>query len=264
MNKSLMDRLILITLSLGLTLCRPIVVQVHAVESALEIMREVDRIQRSESRGYDGAIEVIDSRGKILNKRWQFSSAGYRGAGKVLIRFTAPSEVKGVGLLTLNQPSRSADQWLYTPSIQRDRRIATQEKSARFMGTDFTNEDMEERSIEDYDYTLLAEEEFEGKAAYKIKAVYKNPEQTQYSHHLIWVRKDIMVIMVMELYRENKLYKIMRWNNWHEIQRIWTAHFVEMKDVRRDSTTRIHISNVKYNAAFPDDWFSLRNLRRGS
>ena len=255
---------ILLTFGLSLALCRPILMQAHAADSALAIMREVDRAQQAESRRYDGAIEVIDNQGKILHKRWQFSAAGHRGEGKILIRFTAPPEVQGVGLLTLNRPSTLAEQWLYTPSIQRDRRIASQEKSARFMGTDFSNEDMEERSIEDYAYSLLGEEEFEGKATYKIKAVYKRPEQTQYSNHLIWVRKDIMVITMMELYREDRLYKIMRWNDWHKIQQIWTSHFVEMKDVERGSTTRIRISNVKYNVAFPNDWFSLRHLRMGS
>jgi hypothetical protein len=238
-------------------------VQVHAANRGLEIMREVDRRQWSESRSNDGAIEVIDSKGKVLHKEWQFWAEGHRGESKVLIRFTAPAEVRGVGFLTLNHSTGPAEQWLYTPSIKRDRRIAPQEKSARFMGTDFTNEDMEERNIENYDYDLMAEAAFEGHAAYKIKAVYKNRGDTQYSHHILWVRKDIMATTFMELYIGGKLSKNLRWDNWQEIQRIWTPHFVEMKDLTRGSATRIRISNVKYNIPFADDWFSLRNLRRG-
>lgn len=254
----------LITLALSLALCRPSLVRVHAMDRALEIMREVDRRQRTESRSYDGAIEVIDNRGKVLHKSWQFWGEGHRGTSKALVRFTAPPEVRGVAMLTLNHPSTAAEQWLYTPAIQRDRRIAPQEKSARFMGTDFTNEDMEERSIEDYDYTLLAQEDLEGRGAYKIKAVYQDRKHTQYSHLLLWVRKDIMATTLTELYRDNQPSKILRWDDWREIQGIWTSHFVEMKDVTRGSATRIRISNVKYNIPFPDDWLSLRNLRKGS
>jgi outer membrane lipoprotein-sorting protein len=239
-------------------------VPVHAANRALEIMREVDRRQRSESRSNDGAIEVIDSGDKVLHKNWQFWAQGHSGESKSLIRFTAPAEVRGVGFLTLNHKTGSAEQWLYTPAIQRDRRIAPQEKSSRFMGTDFTNEDMEERSIENYDYDLLAEENFEDQPAYKIKAVYKDREDTSYSHRILWVRKDIMATTFTELYKGSKLVKTLRWSDWQEIQGTWTPHFIEMKDLMRGSATRIRVSNVQYNFTFPDDWFSLRNLRRGS
>jgi hypothetical protein len=224
-------------------------------------MREVERRQRSESRSYDGAIEVID-KGKTLHKNWQFWAEGHRGESKILVRFTAPAEVRGVGLLTLNHPGQPAEQWLYTPSIQRDRRIAAQEKSVRFMGTDFSHEDMEEPSIEDFDYDLLAEEDFEGQPSYKIKAVHKDRDNTQYSQLIHWVRKDIMAITFIEFYVGGKLRKTLRSNDWKEIQGIWTAHFVDMKDLARGSITNIHVSNVKYNITLPSDWFTLRNLRR--
>src|SRR5262249_23156425 len=104
--------------------------------------------QRSESRSQDGAIEVND-KGKVLHKNWTFWAQGSRGESKVLVRFTGPPEIRGVGLLTLNHPGRAAEQWLYTPSIQRDRRITAQEKSARYRATDYRKEDREERSVED-------------------------------------------------------------------------------------------------------------------
>jgi len=67
-----------------------------------------------------------------------------------------------------------------------------------------------------------------------------------------------------EFYKDSKMAKTLRWSDWQEIQGIWTPHFIEMKDLMRGSATRIRVSNVQYNLTFPDDWFSLRNLRRGS
>ena len=145
-----------------------------APDRGLEIMREVERLQLTDSQSNDGAIEVVDGKGKVLNKSWHFTREGNRGRSKVLIRFTAPPEVRGVGFLTLNHPDKPAEQWLYTPAIQRDRRVAPQEKSQRFMGTDFSHEDIEERSIENYDYALMGEESLGGEPAYKIRAVYKD------------------------------------------------------------------------------------------
>jgi len=233
-----------------------------AADRALEIMKEVERRILADSQSYEGAIEVIDAKGKVFNKSWHFWCEGNRGNSKILVRFDTPPEVRGVGLLTLNYPGKTAEQWLYTPAIQRDRRVAPQEKSQRFMGTDLTNEDMEERAIDDYDYSLVAEENYAGQPAYKIRAVYKNRENTQYSQLYIWVRKDIVATAYIEFYIDGKLRKTMRWDDWKQIQSIWTPHFMEMKDLSRGSATRIRSSNVKYNVKLEPDWFSLRNLRR--
>jgi hypothetical protein len=233
-----------------------------AADRALEIMREAERRVLTDSQSYEGALEVVDSKGKVLNKSWRFWREGNRGHSKALIRFETPPEVRGVGLLTLNHAKAPAEQWLYTPAIQRDRRVAQQEKSQRFMGTDFTNEDMEERSIEDYDYELTGEETMAGQPAYKIRAVYKDRRNSQYSQLYLWVRKDIVATTAIEFYVDGKLRKTARWDDWKQVQGIWTPHFTEMKDLAKGSLTRIRSSNVKYNIKFDPDWFTLRNLRK--
>jgi hypothetical protein len=231
-------------------------------QSALEIMREVERRVLTDSQTYEGFLEVTDSRGKVLKKSWHFWREGNRGLSKILVRFDTPPEVRGVGLLTLNIPNSPAEQWLYTPAIQRDRRVAPQEKSQRFMGTDLTNEDMEERSIEDYDYSLVGDDTVAGQPAYKIRAAYKNRSNTQYSQLYIWVRKDMVTTAQIEFYVEGKLRKTMRWDDWKQIQGIWTPLFVEVKDLARNSSTRIRSAKIQYNVKFEPDWFSLRNLRK--
>lgn len=231
-------------------------------QDALEIMRAVEQRVLTDSQTYDGFLEVTDSRGKALNKSWHFWREGNRGRSKILVRYDTPPEVRGVGLLTLNKPNSPAEQWLYTPAIQRDRRVAPQEKSQRFMGTDLTNEDMEERSIEDYDYSLIGDDDVAGQAAYKIRAVYKDTPNTQYSQLYIWVRKDMVATAQIEFYVGGKLRKTMRWSDWKQIQGIWTPLLVEIKDLARNSSTRIRSANVQYNVKFEPDWFSLRNLRK--
>jgi hypothetical protein len=250
-----------------LLLCWPLVpcratLAASAAPPGLEIMREVERRQRTDTRTHDATIEVIDRQGKVLNKRWQFWGEGWHGDSKVFIRFTAPAEVRGVGLLTLNHVAKPAEQWLYTPSIQRERRIAPQEKTARFMGTDFTHEDMEERGVEGYDYEVLSEEIVDGQPTFKIKGVYKNRKNTQYSHLVVYVRKDLMVTTAIEFYIDGKLRKTMLWRDWQQVQGIWTAHTIEVRDVARNSMTRLHIAAVKYNVELDPDWFTLRTLRR--
>jgi hypothetical protein len=233
-----------------------------ADDRALEIMREVDRRQRVDSRTNVGAIEVTDRKGKVSRKRWRFWAEGARGDSKVLVRFSDPPEVRGVGLLTLNHRDRPAEQWLYTPAIQRDRRISAQEKSARFMGTDFSNEDMQERGVESYGYDLLGEDAFDGHPAYKIKGVFKQPADTQYSQLVFWVRQDIMVTTFTEFYVGGRPSKSLTSSEWQPVQGVWTPGQMEMKDLAAGTSTRIRLSESQYNVAFKPDWFTLLNLRR--
>src|SRR6266566_8073097 len=123
-----------------------------------QIMEEVQRRQRSESQHYEGTLEVIGGGNRIATKRWTFDRLGDFGNSKGTLRFTVPAEVKGVGLLIVNHPDRTSDQWMWRPNIGRDQRIALQDRSTRFFGTDFSFEDLEERDVDQFEYKLLGEE----------------------------------------------------------------------------------------------------------
>src|SRR5262249_13120223 len=103
---------------------------------ARQIVEEAQRRTRSGSQHYEGTLQVIDAKTKITEKRWLYDRLGSHGDSKAVLRFTAPAEVKGVALLILNHPERASDQWMWTPAIARERRIALQDRSSRFFGTD--------------------------------------------------------------------------------------------------------------------------------
>ena len=113
------------------------------------------RRNRSDTKGL---LQVLDAKGKVADKRWTFTRLGSHGRSKSVLRFLAPAEVKGVALLVVNHPDRASDQWMWTPALQRERRIALQDRSTRFFGTDFSFEDLEERDVNQFDYRLLGEQ----------------------------------------------------------------------------------------------------------
>src|SRR5499426_3425017 len=117
-----------------------------------QIIEEAQRRTTTQSQRYEGTLRVVDAKSKITEKRWQYDRIGSHGSSKALLRFTAPAEVKGVALLVLNHPDRSSDQWMWTPAVHRDRRVAMQDRSSSFFGTDFSFEDLEERDVDQYDY----------------------------------------------------------------------------------------------------------------
>jgi hypothetical protein len=152
------------------------VVVASAVTSAQDVREIVDEAQRrtaASSQRYEGLLQVFDAKGKISDKRWTMERLGAHGQSKAVLRFTVPAEVKGVAMLIVNHPDRASDQWMWTPAIERDRRIALQDRSTRFFGTDFSFEDLEERDVNQYDYELLGEEPVDGEACWKIQSTPK-------------------------------------------------------------------------------------------
>ena len=101
-----------------------------------------------------GCCRCSTPRARSATSDGRSSGSASHGESKSVLRFTAPAEVKGVALLVVNHPDRASDQWMWTPAIERDRRIALQDRSTRFFGTDFSFEDLEERDVDQYDYAL--------------------------------------------------------------------------------------------------------------
>lgn len=229
-----------------------------------QIMEEVQKRSHAESEHYEGQLQVIDSGGKISAKRWTYDRIGSHGNSKAIIRFTNPPEVKGVALLIVNHPDRASDQWMWTPSLNRDRRIALQDRSTRFFGTDFSFEDLEERDVDQYDYSSNGEENVDGEPCWKIESKPKHGERSQYTSSMLWIRKSSYSYAVIENYKETKLIRRLKYQEMMSVQGIWTAKVLDMEDLTRKSRTVLKLDALKYNLPMRDEQFTVEALRRDS
>jgi Outer membrane lipoprotein-sorting protein len=223
-----------------------------------QIMEEVQRRQRSQSQHYEGTLEVIGGGNRIATKRWAFDRLGSFGNSKAVLRFTAPPEVKGVGLLIVNHPDRASDQWMWRPNIGREQRIALQDRSTRFFGTDFSFEDLEERDVGQFDFKLEGDEG----GAWKVQSIPK--KSSQYTHSFLWVKKDNYTIVKVESYNKRGLVRSIDYRDFEQAKGIWTARTIEVNDVTRNSRTTLKYDQLEYNLPMKDADFTLDALRRGS
>src|ERR1039457_4221471 len=231
-------------------------------EDARQIVEESQRRGRADSQRYEGSLEVIGANNKVSKKHWQSDRLGAYGNSKAIIRFTEPAEVKGVALLVINHPDRSSDQWMWTPAIGRDRRIAQQDRSTRFFGTDFSFEDLEERDVNQFDFSLQGEESIDGAACWRIESKPKQGKSSQYTSSRVWIRKDNYVPVQYENYVKDKLVRRLVEKDIRNIQGIWTARLLEMTDLGRNSRTILKLENGRYNVPMKDDDFTVQALRR--
>ena len=233
-----------------------------AADSALQIVEEAQKRTDARSQRYEGLLQVFDAKGKISDKRWSFDRLGSHGNSKAVLRFNAPAEVKGVALLVVNHPDRASDQWMWTPAIERDRRIALQDRSTRFFGTDFSFEDLEERDVNQYEYVLLGDDSVDGVACWKIQSQPKEGKSSQYTRSIVWVRKDNYAFARIENFIKDQAVRRLVYSDIQNVQGIWTARQLEMSDLRRGSRTRLTLDKLQYNVPMKDDDFTLQAIRR--
>lgn len=233
-----------------------------AADNAREIVQEAQRRTDARSQRYEGLLQVFDTKGKVSDKRWTYDRIGAHGQSKSVLRFTAPAEVKGVALLVVNRPDRASDQWMWTPAIERDRRIALQDRSTRFFGTDFSFEDLEERDVNQYDYVLRGDESVDGAPSWRIESTPRQGKSSQYTRSLVWVRKDTYAFAKIENFVKDQLVRRLVYSSIENIQGIWTARQLEMTDVRRGSRTRLTLEKLQYNLPLKDEDFTLQAIRR--
>lgn len=229
-------------------------------QDARQIVVEMQKRAQAKSQRYQGTLQVLDGKGKVADKRWQYERLGSAGQSKTVLRFTAPAEVKGVALLVVNHPDRASDQWMWTPAVGRERRIALQDRSTRFFGTDFSFEDMEERDVEQATYTLAGEEAIGGQACWKIES--KPKKSSQYTRSLLWIRKDLYVLAQVESFKGDDLVRRMKQSDVATVQGIATPRRIEVWDAKRGSTTVLKIESLAYDVALAEENFTLQALRR--
>ena len=242
--------------------CYVAVQQPVRADDVRHIVEEAQKRTDSKSQRYEGLLQSFDPNGKTSEKRWAFERVGAHGQSKSIIRFIAPAEVKGVAVLIVNHPDRASDQWMWTPAIERDRRIALQDRSTRFFGTDFSFEDLEERDVDQYDYTLLGEEAVDGAGCWKIQSVARQSKLSQYTRSVVWIRKDNFAFARVESFVKDQLVRRLEYGDIRNIQGIWTARTLTMTDKRRGSVTLLALADVEYNAPLKDENFTLQALRR--
>ncbi len=237
-------------------------------QSGLEIMQKQRALHRVRDEEEHQRVRLVSRSGSVRERafvRWVKSGTG--DLEKILVRFTAPRDVEGTGLLTWEARDGDDDQWLYLPATRRAKRIAASGKKNRFMGTDFAYEDLRPESLALHRYTLAGEETVDGHACFVVEAVPATERQAAdsgYSKRRIWVDRTSYVVVKREYYdKQGRLEKVEQLRRFvHVTGSVWRADEVEMHDVRDGTKTVIAIESRAVNRGLTDDFFTEAELTR--
>lgn len=197
-----------------------------------------------------GRMTLYDAGGDSVER--VFSRMTYERAedgDKLLIRFLAPAEIKGVSALTFENPGSSDDNWLYLPSTKRVRRISGANNTASFQGTEFTYEDLSNLDPREYEWRLLGEEEIvrdgESTPVYRLEAK-PTYDDTGYSRLIVHFHRERWTQERIEYFdKSGTLLKTRDGRDWREQHgRFWRAGEIEMVNHQTKKRTKLELELI--------------------
>ena len=240
--------------------------------SALEIAQSVhDRDEGDNSTSKMKMIMIDKNNKKRVRDLKRYSKDRGEDSLKLLF-FMTPADVKNTAFLTYDyeDSNKDDDQWLYLPELQKVKRIASSDKSASFMGSDFTYSDMTSKNVEDYNYKIMKESVVKGHKTWQMLVTPKSEktvEETGYTKSIVFVRQDNFVIVQALNYIKagNKL-KYMMVKDLEKIDGIWSVKEMQMVTKKGKKTlhkTIFKFSDIKYNQKLDESLFTTRTLEKG-
>ncbi len=240
--------------SLGLCLLLPVTARAGEIDGKA-ILADVERHLETPTDSFVRMrMTITDPSGKTKVRE---ATIKQKGNEKRLFKFLSPADMKGVGVLALENDVM----YVYMPAFKKVKRLATSAKTDKFMGSDFTYEDMGEMSFTDnYEVTGAR---MDGDDI--VLTLVPKKASSAWDHLEMWVRKSDHAHTRIDYYgkKSGKKERTLLRSKLHENEDGKTvADEMLLKDLLRGSSTKIEVLESKTNNGFSDREFSQRYLKR--
>jgi outer membrane lipoprotein-sorting protein len=232
---------------------------------AYDIMKKADERYKGDSAQYSITMTLINKKGnRRIRELIYFYKKEARGEKSVMI-FKTPKDIAQSGYLVWSyDDDKDDDAWLYLPAMKKTRRISGSGKSDDFMGTEFAYEDIGKRNLSKDNFTLKDDAIINEYPCWTIEAKAKDAKE-RYPRRTLKIRKDCFIIAEADYYdRQETLVKQLSVTKIKEIDGIFTAEKMEMKNLQSGRATIIETADMRFNVLIDDDIFTAAALERGT
>jgi len=220
-----------------------------------EMDRRRDKITFEKS---DMKMVIYNSRGQTRERLIKSFSLNKGDNSNTLLIFKEPANVEGTGFLTLSEGADEV-QKLYLPALGRIQIISASEKSDRFMGSDFTYEDLGDQAPEDYRFELESGTD----SSYVLKA--EKPGSSQYHFIRFYIDRKRYILQKAEYFNEEEtMIKRLISRDFRKVkEEVWQPGTMTMFDLVEDRKTTLTWNNRTFDESIPSWRFTERGLKRG-
>ncbi len=179
-----------------------------------------------------------------------------------LIRFLDPEDIAGTGLLSIDKADGSTDQWLYLPALDRVRRISSDRKGGRFVGSDLYFEDLQERKPSKDRHRLLGKQTENGILCDVLESVPTDADDSVYRKRISWVDPATAIVQRTDYFEDDASTPSKRWllRSKKRNQGYWTLTDSRMIDLASGHETRLVVDAALYDQKLPAKLFTSQTL----
>lgn len=231
-----------------------------------DVAVKMDEVNSSQD-GTRKATMVIERGGQKLVRKLEMSNKKYGVDERSLIRFEEPADVRDTLYLSwvYDDTQKDDDLWVYFPSENLVRRISGGGKKGSFMRSDFANEDIEQRAVDDDTHTLIEESTLNDRPVHVIEStpIPIKAKDSNYAKRKLWVDAEYWLPVKIEYYdKRGRVLKVMTQGGIENINTIWTATKLIMETPRKKSRTLMQYFDVRYDVGLEDNVFEQSSLKR--
>jgi len=219
----------------------------------------------------DGEMILRDSGGNESRRIWRgmsFERDARAGEGDwSVIVFSSPRDIAGTATLTQAKVEPSDDdQWLYLPAVKRVKRISSSNRTGKFVGSEFSFEDLGSQEVEDNTYRWLRDEPCPTVPSLTCHVVESFPKNARsgYSKRTTWVDNQEYRQHRTDFFnRRGDLEKTLTATGHRQYAgRYWRPARLDMQNVQSGKSTTLLQTNYRFGTGMSEGDFNAQRLPR--
>ncbi|MFT7681745.1 MAG: outer membrane lipoprotein-sorting protein [Moritella dasanensis] len=225
-------------------------------------------------------MTITNSSGKSTIRKLELKlleTEGNNGGDKSLMKFSFPADIRGTALLTHPSVDSDDSQWLYLPSINRTKRISSRNKSGSFIGSEFSFEDLSDKSVDDFTYQYLGEQNCEFSIIDTIAKTNKtisgqcdklarvpNDKHSGYSKQELLIDKEAQRIIAIDYYdvKGSLLKQMFSYNFRLYDGKYWRPDKIAVQNNQSGKSTALEYESITFGNKLTSSKFTRNALKK--
>lgn len=245
--------------------------QVFSAETPDQKGLRIAKLIETKNSGFMGEKSVmemvlIDAHGTRVTRKLEGKVKEIKNDGdKSISIFLNPQDVKGTKMLTHSHKIGDDDQWLYLPSLKRVKRISSRGKSASFMGSEFSYEDLGSQETEKYDHNFVKDGKVGKHSVWILDR--KSKAKSGYSKQLMYVSKKFHAPVKIEYFdRKGELLKVGEFSGFKTFKvkgkELYRSSTIHMKNLQTKKQSILNWQKRKLGVSYKERDFSKNRLKK--
>lgn len=180
---------------------------------------------------------------------------------KSMVRFRGPPDLAGAGFLQIQKEAGDDERYIYLPDLRRSRRVAANQRSQAFMGTDFNFADMDRRDLREGKYQAGPDKKMAQFDCYQV-VVQPLRKDSPYSKVEMVVRKKDYVPLELKMFDKAGIH--LKTLTVLQIKTISGKPYItksQMSNRRDQHSTVLVLNKIRPRDDIPDTEFTANKLQ---